>query len=87
MKIVGNAYHLTFKMPEDLSRYVVPTGSIAINGISLTVMEVSGDKFKVGIIPHTWENTNLQTLKVGDKVNIETDILAKYAKKLTQRKM
>lgn len=83
MKIVENAYHLTFKMPEDLSKYVVSTGSIAINGISLTVMEVSDDEFKVGIIPHTWENTNLQTLKVGDRVNVETDILAKYAEKLT----
>jgi riboflavin synthase len=85
MKIVENAYHLTFKMPEGLSRYVVPTGSIAINGISLTVMDVEGNEFKVGIIPHTWENTNLQALKVGDKVNIETDILAKYAEKLTKQ--
>lgn len=83
MKIVDNAYHLNFKMPENLSKYVVPTGSIAINGISLTVMEVTGDEFKVGIIPHTWENTNLQNLKIGDRVNIETDILAKYAEKLT----
>lgn len=85
MKIVENAYHLTFKLPEELTRYVVPTGSIAINGISLTVMHVTGDEFVIGIIPHTWENTNLQDLKVGDKVNIETDILAKYAEKLTKK--
>ncbi|MFH0838328.1 MAG: riboflavin synthase [Patescibacteria group bacterium] len=83
MKIVENAYHLTLRIPEDLSRYVIATGSIAVNGISLTVMDVDGEKFSVGIIPHTWENTNLHTLKVGDKVNIETDILAKYAEKLT----
>lgn len=87
MKIVDNAYHLTFKLSEALSRYVVPTGSIAINGISLTIMEVAGNEFKVGIIPHTWENTNLQTLKIGDKVNIETDILAKYAEKLTKKEV
>lgn len=84
MRIVENAYHLTFKLPEALSRYVVPTGSIAINGISLTVIDVNADEFAVGIIPHTWENTNLRTLKMGDKVNIETDILAKYAEKLTK---
>ncbi|MBU0706065.1 riboflavin synthase [Patescibacteria group bacterium] len=82
MKIVENAYHLTFRIPENLSCYVVQTGSIAINGISLTVMDVDGEKFSVGIIPHTWENTNLHTLKVGDRVNIETDILAKYAEKI-----
>ena len=83
MKIVDNAYHLAFRVPEHLERYIVSTGSIAINGISLTVMEVAEGEFTVGIIPHTWENTNLQTLKIGDKVNIETDILAKYAEKLT----
>jgi len=83
IKIVENAYHLIFRMPEELSRYVVHTGSIAINGISLTVMDVNGNEFSVGIIPHTWDNTNLQTLKAGDRVNVETDILAKYAEKLT----
>ncbi|MDH5596574.1 MAG: riboflavin synthase [Candidatus Peregrinibacteria bacterium] len=82
MKIVDNAYHLKFRVPEGLERYIVPTGSIAVNGISLTVIEVSDDEFMVGIIPHTWENTNMHTLKIGDKVNIETDIMAKYAEKL-----
>ncbi|MBN2306816.1 riboflavin synthase [Candidatus Peregrinibacteria bacterium] len=82
MKIVENAYHLTFRVPDDLKKYVVETGSIAINGISLTVMRVQDEVFQVAIIPHTWENTNLQALKVGDKVNVETDILAKYAEKL-----
>ena len=85
IKIVEGAYELGFRLPEELSRYVVTTGSIALNGISLTVMTVDGDTFRVSIIPHTWENTNLQTLKIGDKVNVETDIMAKYAEKLTQR--
>lgn len=85
MRIVDNAYHLKFSVPKDLSRYIVTTGSIALNGISLTVIEASEEEFSVGIIPHTWDNTNLQALKVGDKVNVETDILAKYAEKLTQR--
>jgi len=85
IKIVEGAYELSFKVSEELSLYVVTTGSIAINGISLTVMSIQDDTFKVSIIPHTWDNTNLQALKVGDKVNIETDILAKYAAKLTQK--
>jgi len=84
MKIMDNAYHLKFKVPENLEKYIVSTGSIAINGISLTVIEVIGDEFVVGIIPHTWENTNMKNLAVGDRVNIETDILAKYAEKLTK---
>ena len=85
IKIVEGAYELSFRLPEALSRYVVTTGSIALNGISLTVMSAESDTFKVSIIPHTWENTNLHTLKAGDKVNVETDILAKYAEKLTQQ--
>lgn len=84
MKLVENAYYLTFKLPSDLTKYVVSTGSISINGISLTVMEIQDDEFSVGIIPHTWDNTNLHELKIGDKVNIETDLMAKYAEKLTK---
>ena len=84
MKIVEGAYELRFRLPETLSRYVVRTGSIALNGISLTVVDIEGKDLVVSIIPHTWENTNLQALTVGDKVNVETDILAKYAEKLTQ---
>lgn len=83
MQIIDNAYHLKFRVPEGLERYIVSTGSIAINGISLTVIEVKDNEFMVGIIPHTWENTNLSELAIGDKVNIETDILAKYAEKLS----
>ncbi|MBU0577463.1 riboflavin synthase [Patescibacteria group bacterium] len=81
-KIVDNAYYLTFRLPEDLTRYVVAQGSIAINGISLTVIDIEDSEFSVGIIPHTWDNTNLHELEVGDKVNIETDLMAKYAEKL-----
>lgn len=85
MRIVDNAYELIFKLPEELCNYVVRTGSIALNGISLTVMDIQDDRLTVSIIPHTWENTNLHTLKAGDKVNVETDILAKYAEKIGLR--
>ena len=82
MKIVDNAYQLKFSVSDELSKYIAATGSITINGISLTVIQENGNEFEVGIIPHTWENTNLHNLQIGDKVNIETDLLAKYAEKL-----
>ena len=67
---------------KNLSRYVIPKGSIALNGISLTVVDIQDNIFSVSIIPHTWDTTNLHTLKVGDKVNVETDMLTRYAEKL-----
>lgn len=82
MKIEDNAYLLTLALPEALTRYVLETGSIALNGISLTVAKLQDDQITVSIIPHTWENTNLRHLSLGDKVNVETDMLAKYALKL-----
>lgn len=77
-----NSKILTIGIPKSLNRYIVEKGSIAINGISLTVINVRKNSFTVGIIPHTWEQTMLHTVKVGDKVNIEVDILAKYTEKL-----
>lgn len=84
MQIQDNAYHLHFSLDPQLSHYLIKTGSIALNGISLTVIDCHDEGFEVGIIPHTWENTNLQHLALGDKVNVETDLLAKYAIKLAQ---
>lgn len=72
---------LTFKIPERLTRYIVPKGSIAINGISLTVIGMTKNTTTVGIIPHTWESTNLRTLRLDDKVNVETDLVGKYIEK------
>lgn len=67
-----------FSIPKHLSRFVVQKGSIAIDGISLTVVDVKKNLFSVCLIPHTVSITNFQKKKVGDKVNIETDILGKY---------
>lgn len=64
-----------------LSSALVPKGSIAVDGISLTVVDVDGEKFSVSLIPHTLEITSLGTKKKGDKVNIETDVLSKYVAK------
>ena len=81
-KIEENSYRLTFKLPTGLTKYVVPQGSISLNGISLTVADVKDGQFSVCIIPHTWDVTNFHKLKIGDKVNVETDLMAKYAEKL-----
>ncbi len=67
-----------FEMPKKLSKYVVKKGSIALDGISLTVVDVKNTLASVSLIPHTIDVTNFHTKKVGDKVNIETDILGKY---------
>jgi len=75
---LSNFYNLEFELPEQQMKYVVNKGSIAINGISLTVAKVEKNIVKAAIIPHTFQNTTLQYLNPGDYVNIETDILAKY---------
>jgi riboflavin synthase len=73
-----------FAIPASLAKFVAPKGSIAINGVSLTVNEVEGMQFGVNIIPHTTAHTNFATLKVGDKVNIEIDMLARYVARLKE---
>jgi riboflavin synthase len=77
----GN-YWLSVDIPPELERYVVSKGSIALNGISLTVARLDGHRVGVAIIPHTYENTGLGDLRPGDPVNVECDVLAKYAEKL-----
>ncbi len=67
-----------FRLPEELAPFVAPKGSIAINGVSLTVNEVQGLTFGVNIIPHTAEHTNFSALQAGDRVNVEIDMLARY---------
>lgn len=79
-------YNLEFEIPQEQTKYVVHKGSITINGISLTVAEINQNRFKVAIIPHTFENTNLKALNIGDNVNIETDILGKYVEKMLSSK-
>ena len=67
-----------FEVPKELSKYVVKKGSIAVDGISLTVVDIKNNLTSVCLIPHTIEITNFKTKNVGDKLNIETDILGKY---------
>lgn len=79
-------WRLTIEIPEELMRYVVPQGSITVEGISLTVAKVDSKQIEIAVIPHTYQATNLSTLKPGSAVNIEVDVLAKYAEKQVQNK-
>lgn len=83
---LSDFYNLSFEIPEEQEKYVVYKGSITINGISLTVAEIECNIVKVAIIPHTFNNTNLKDLKIGEEVNIETDILGKYVEKFLSAK-
>lgn len=79
-------YNFDFEIPQNQEKYIVYKGSITVNGISLTVANINKNIFRVAVIPHTYLNTNLQDLKTGDFVNIETDILGKYVEKLLSAK-
>ncbi|HXF14597.1 MAG TPA: riboflavin synthase [Terriglobales bacterium] len=78
----GNDYVLQLNVPSELTRYIVAKGSLAIEGISLTVAAMDGTNVRVAIIPHTAEVTNLRSLKPGDPVNLEVDVIAKYVEKM-----
>lgn len=77
----GNSHTFTIGVSTELTRYMINKGSVAINGIALTLITVTDNGFTVGIIPYTYSHTMLSTATVGDQVNIEVDIMAKYFKK------
>lgn len=79
----GLGCRMAVQLPKDLIRYVVEKGSIALNGISLTVASLIGDEVEVALIPHTLQNTDLGTKKIGDPLHVEVDLLAKYVEKLS----
>ena len=80
-----NAIWYTISASKDILKYIVEKGSVTIDGISLTVVEVNNSFFKVSIIPHTQEETNLKYKKIGDTINIECDIIGKYVEKLLSK--
>ncbi len=73
-----------FQLPQDFKHLIVEKGSIAIDGVSLTIANVKSSSFSVAVIPHTYENTNLRFRKPGDKVNVELDIIGKYVEALVK---
>ena len=80
----GSDLRIDFKVPPEFAAYVAYKGSVAINGVSLTIAEVTADSLAVWIIPHTASHTNLGDLREGDLVNLECDMLAKYAARIMQ---
>lgn len=82
---VDDSHRLTLALPHDLAYLVAAKGSITLDGISLTVNAVLGNTFTVNIIPHTWQHTTLCKRKVGDKINLEVDMLARYVARLMEQ--
>jgi len=80
----GDNRQLTVAAPGPLAKYIARKGSIAVNGVSLTVNAVSGAEFMANLIPHTLRATNLQALKAGDRVNLEADLLARYIERMRE---
>jgi riboflavin synthase len=83
LKPEGQGYRMKVRLPEALLRYVVEKGSIALDGISLTVAEIKGDEVEIALIPHTLQNTDLKSKKKDDYLQVEVDMLAKYIEKLS----
>ena len=83
-RTVGDGYVVRVGFPPELARYIVEKGSIAVDGISLTVAALGDEWFEIAISPHTWRMTNLSTLARGAAVNLEVDIIAKYVERMLQ---
>lgn len=82
----GDNRKLTAEAPREIARYIARKGSVAVNGVSLTVNAVDGARFEINLIPHTLAATNLHALAAGAKINIEVDTLARYAERLAEFK-
>lgn len=82
----GTSRFLKFSFSPTLAKYVVQKGSIAVDGIALTIVEAGKSYFSVGIIPHTWATTAIHTTHIGAMANIEVDVIAKYVEKLLQKR-
>ncbi len=80
----GESWRMAVRVPEPLARFIAPKGSVALEGVSLTVNEVSGAEFGVCLIPHTWNHTNFQNVKSGGRLNLEVDLLARYVNRILE---
>ncbi len=86
IKNEGDSHRLVIEAPHDLAKFIASKGSVALDGISLTVNEVEGNCFGINIIAHTWQVTTLGQKKVGDRLNLEIDLMARYAARLMDYK-
>ncbi|SCA55123.1 Riboflavin synthase [Candidatus Terasakiella magnetica] len=85
LTLEGDSHRFKFKAPQELKNFIAPKGSVTLNGVSLTVNEVEDDVFGINIIPHTMEVTTFGQSKVGDFVNLEIDMLARYVARLLEK--
>ena len=86
IKELDNSHFMTISFNKEFRKYLIYVGSVAIDGVSMTVAEVNPDSFSVGIIPHTWEETIFSDKKPGDSVNLEFDVLGKYVENIMEGK-
>jgi riboflavin synthase len=86
VKELSASHFMTIKFPDNFRQYLIYVGSVAIDGVSMTVAEVTNNSFSVGIIPHTWSETVFSDKKPGDTVNLEFDVLGKYVEKIMEGK-
>ena len=86
IKELSNSHWMTISFPEKFKQYLIYVGSVAIDGVSMTVAELKENSFSVGIIPHTWKETIFADKKIGDTVNLEFDVLGKYVERIMESK-
>lgn len=86
IKELSNSHWMTISFPDKFKNYLIYVGSVAIDGVSMTIAELKENTFSVGIIPHTWEETIFAYKKVGDTVNLEFDVLGKYVERIMEGK-
>lgn len=86
IKELSNSHWMTISYPEKFNQYLIYVGSVAIDGVSMTVAELKNNSFSVGIIPHTWKETIFSEKKIGDTVNLEFDVLGKYVERIMSNK-
>lgn len=79
---VGDSMELVIRAPREIARFIATKGSMTVNGVSLTVNRVTGNDFSINLIPHTLAETNLADLKAGSRVNLEVDMMARYAERI-----
>jgi riboflavin synthase len=80
----GDFWTVRIGYPNEIARYLVHKGSVAVEGVSLTIAALGDDHFEIAVIPKTWEMTNLSSLGPGDPVNLEADVIAKYVERMIQ---
>jgi riboflavin synthase len=81
----GGSHRVRLRVPDALAKFIAPKGSVALDGVSLTVNEVDGSLFGINLIPHTWEATTFRQARVGDTLNMEVDLMARYVARILGR--